>query len=297
MRTVALASVFLIAALPVLSQAKPVSSEPVSIPFTTSDGMITVAATLGGTIPIHVIVDTGAGLDILAPSLIEKVHGKPAGQFTGFRMTGERLDIPLFVVPELSVGPLLRKDTVVGSFDVLDKLHLDGIVSVNDFRQQPFTIDFVKKAIVFETPTTLAHRRAAGKSLPLQLDDQRGITIDLFAQFLIAGQPGQCEIDTGSQNASVSLRYMTLLGIEKDAAGVRKQEAQTVAGGTEVRYKTTLPQISLAAAPEISLAPASVSFSDIIYDCVVRTDYWSGRMLTIDIANRQLIVSVGPPAH
>jgi hypothetical protein len=259
--------------------------------------MITVAATVGGTIPIRVIVDTGAGLDILAPSLIEKLHGEPAGKFTGFRMTGERLDIPLFLVHGLSIGPLLKKDAVVGSFDVLDKLHLDGIVSVNDFRQQAFTIDFVNKAVIFETPATIARRRAAGKSQPLQLDDQRGITLDLFAQFLIAGQPGQCEIDTGSQNASVSLRYMTLLDIEKDATGVHKQEGQTIAGGKEIRYKTMLPRISLAAAPEVSLAPANVSFSDIIYDCVVGTDFWASRTLTIDIANRQMIVSRAPATH
>jgi hypothetical protein len=65
-----------------------------------------------GTIPIHVIFDTGAGLDALAPSLIQRLGSKPAGQFTAFRMTGERLDIPLFIVPELSIGPVMKKDAV-----------------------------------------------------------------------------------------------------------------------------------------------------------------------------------------
>src|SRR5580704_10510347 len=159
MRTIAAAFFFLIVALPLLAISK-----PVSIAFTTnSDGMVILPATVGA-VSVQLIFDTGAGLDILAPSVIEKAHGQPAGQFTGFRMTGERLDIPLFVVPELSLGPLEKKNALVGSWDVLDKLHLDGIVSLNDFRQQPVTFDFVRKVVIFETSKTLAQRRAAEPS-------------------------------------------------------------------------------------------------------------------------------------
>ncbi len=287
MRTRTTALLFLLIALPLLAKSK-----PVSIPFTTnSDGMVILPATVGGSISAHVIFDTGAGLDVLAPSLIEKVHGKPAGQFTGFRMTGERLDIPLFMVPELSVGPVKKKDAMVGSWDVLDKLHLDGIVSLNDFPQQPVTFDFVKKVVIFETPESLAQRRATEISVPAKFDDQRGITLDLFAQFLIDGQPGQCDIDTGSPKATVSTRYMERLGIEKDSKDVRKIERRTIAGATQVRYDTTLPHISLAGAPQISLAHPSVAFSDIIYDCVIGLDFWSGKALTIDIPGRQIFVS------
>ena len=285
--------VFLLVAAPLTAKPK-----QVSVPFTTNpDGLVIVPATAGGAISIHVILDTGAGLDVLAPSLIERLHGKPLSQFSGFRMTGERLDIPLFIIPELSVGPMVKKDAVVGSWDVLDKFHLDGIISVNDFRRQPFTFDFANKVLIFETPKTLAQRRATGKSSPLQFDDQREITLDLFAWFLIGNLPGQCEIDTGSPSATVSTRYMALLGIDKDGKDVRKHEGRTIAGAAEIRYDTSLPQISLTAAPQVSVAHSSVSFSDIIYDCVVGIDFWSGKALTIDIADKQLIVSNPSPAH
>lgn len=275
-----------------ISLPLPAKSKPVSIPFTTnSDGMVVVPATLGGTIPMHVIFDTGAGLDVLAPSLIEKVHGKPAGQFTGFRMTGERLDISLFIVSELSVGPVVKKDALVAGWDVLDQLHFDGIISLNDFRQQPFTFDFANKQLIFETDKALAKRRANGQSSPLHFDDQRGISLDMFAQFLIGKQPGQCEIDTGSPSATVSTRYMALLGVDKDSKDVRKHEGRTIAGASEVRYDTRLPQISLAAAPQISIGQPRVSFSDIIYDCVIGVDFWHDRAVTIDILDRQLIIS------
>jgi hypothetical protein len=276
--------------------AKP---QPVSVPFTTNaDGMVVVPATLGGTIPMHVILDTGAGVDVIAPSLLEKVHAKPAGQFTGFRMSGERLDLSLFIVPELSVGPLKKKDALVGTWDLLDQLHLDGIISASDFRQQPFTLDFINKELVFETEKTLSKRRVLGVSSPLQLDDQRGITLDLFSRFRFGNQTGQCEIDTGSPKATISLRYMTALGIDKDGKDVKKQERRNAAGVSEVRYWTALAELSLSSAPQVNLSPARVSFSDTIYDCVVGVDFWTGRAVTFDIPSRQLIVSAaGIAAH
>lgn len=270
------------------------SPHPVSAPFTTnSDGMAIVPATLGGTISMHVILDTGAGLDVLAPSLIEKVHGKPAGRFTGFRMTGERLDLRLFTVPEISIGPVVKRDAVVGSWDALDKMHMDGIVSLNDFRQQPITIDFAKKILTFETDESLRQRRASGKLSPLQIDDQRGTTLDIFARFLIGDQVGTCEIDTGSPNAAIHLRYMEATGINKDGKDVQKNDRPTISGAVVTRYDATMPQISLAAAPTVKIGPAHASFSDIIYDCVMGMEFWSDRALTIDIPNQQLIVSGG----
>lgn len=274
------------------------TSKPVSIPFTTnSDGLVIVPATLGGNIPVHLILDTGAGLDVLAPSLIEKLHGKPTGQFSGFRMTGERLDIPLFVVPELSIGPVVKKDDVVGSWDVLDKFHFDGIISLNDFRRQPLTIDFINKLVVFETPKSLAQRRKTGISSSLQFDDLRGITIDSFSHFAFGNQSGQCELDTGSPSATLSTRYMPLLGIDKDGKNVRKHEGRTIAGAPETRYDTTLPSISFASSSQIALSHPAVSFSDIIYDCVIGVDFWAAKVVTFDIPDKLLIVSTSPASH
>jgi hypothetical protein len=283
----------LLVALPVLA-----ASKPVQIPLTINpDGMVLVPATLGGTIPAHVIFDTGAGLDILAPSVIAKLHGVPGGQFTGFRMWGDRIDIPLFVVSEISVGPMIRKNATVGAWDVLDQLHLEGIVSVDDFRQQPITLDFVNKILIFETARSLAKRRAAEMISPLKFDDQRGITLDLFSNFLIGDQTAECEIDTGSQNTTVNTRLMSALGIDKSGKDVQKHEKKNSDGATVVRYGTILPKVALAAAPQVGITQAHTTFSDIIYDCVIGLDFWLGKALTIDIAGRQLIVSDTSPAR
>jgi hypothetical protein len=267
----------------------------VALPFaTTSDGFVLIPATVGDTRSIHVILDTGAGVDILAPSLVRALHGRPAGQFTGFRMQGDRIDIPLFVIPKLSVGPVVETDAVVGSWDVLDSLHIDGIVSANDFRRQPLTFDFVDRRVVFETQQSLAARRAAGVTSPIQLDDLRGSSLGLFARFMIGDAPAQCEIDTGSPATTVNVRYMKLLGIAEDGPSVRKHETHPRVGAPHVSYSATVPRIALAEAPDRGAANPKVAFSDIIYDCVLGIDHWAGKIVSVDIPDRQLILAPSP---
>ena len=280
---------FLACSLPALAEP----ALPSSIPLTTNpDATLTIPATLGSDTQIRVMLDTGAGIDIFAPSLIAKVHGRPAGQFTGFRMFGERLDAPLYVLPRLAVGPVVKQDVVVAGWELLDKMHLDGIVAVRDLRGQPFTLDLPGRQLTFESTATLARRAAAGKAVPLQMDDVRGTYLDLFAQFSIAGKPGQCEIDTGSQAATINSRYMALLGIDKDSPAVQKKARKAVETGADItRYWTTIPELALADAPAVRMTKPRLSFADIIYDCVVGIDFWQGRVVTFDIPAQRLIIA------
>lgn len=285
------AMLLLLLTLPVAAQSK-----IISIAFTTNpDGMAVIPVTVGEATPLNVVLDTGAGLAVLAPSVIEKVRGVPAGEFSGFRMTGERLDISLYSIPRLAIGPMEQKNVLVGSWDVLDKIHLDGIVSLSQFRNQPFTLDFVNRMLTFETVKTLANRRASAVVSPIQLDDVRGISIDIFSQFLLAGHPRQCEVDTGSPTSTLNTRYMKPLDIQEDGKDVRKVQRRTIAGVPEVRYDTHISEIALAAKIRIEHPP--VSFVDVIYDCVVGVDFWAGKSLTVDIPGRDLMVSTAASTH
>lgn len=255
-----------------------------TLPFTTnSDGLVIVSVVLGGEIHTDVALDTGAGLDGLAPSIVEKLHGKPAGVFTGFRTGGERLDLPLFIIPELRIGPIMKKNALVSTWAVFDQWHFGGVISMNDFRQQALTFDFPNKQIIFETSRSLRDRLNSGLPIPLKFDDERGIALDLFPEVLIGGRAAQCEMDTGTPDSAFSIRYMEPLGISKDGEGVTKQKSGS--------YLTTIPQIALGAAPSIRQVQPKVEFGDIIYDCVLGAHFWSGRSVTVDIPNKRLIVN------
>jgi Aspartyl protease len=269
--------------------------KPAVVPFTTNeDGLVIIPASFGRSITGHVILDTGAGVDVLSPRLVQKLRGKPRGQFTGFRMNGEHLDLPLYTIAEVSVGHAVLKDVVAATWDVLDTdsfKGVEGIVSLNDFRHRPFTLDFGRKLFVLETRESLAQRRKIGTTIPLKFDDQRGISLDSFAEFAFGDQSGECDIDTGSPSATLSMRYMQPLGIATDGKDVQKRESQNLAGATVVRYDARVPQIALLTAPKISIVQPDVSFSTIIYDCVVGVDFWTGKTLTYNLAEKQLIVS------
>ena len=140
-------------------------------------------ASLGGDQAVEVGLDTGAGVSVLSKSLVRKLGGRAAGAFTGFRLTGERLDLELFTIPSLRIGPVLQRNVLVAGWDELDKLHLAGLVSLSFFRDHPFTLDLPGRRLTFETAATLASRQKHGEIIPVQLNDMRGISIDLFAPF------------------------------------------------------------------------------------------------------------------
>lgn len=279
-----------LAASPLGAQA-PAVTQPVVIPFTATNGLVFIKATLGDSTQTDLILDTGGGLDVLSPSLVASVGGTPMGIVTGHRMTGERLDIQVWNVPSLSVGPLSRTEAVVGSWAALDSFGIDGIVSLDGFRNQPLTIDFSASTVTFESASSLARRRAAGKVSELQLDDLRGKAVTAFANFLLGDKLGQCELDTGSQAMRANTRYLAALGIDTANASVTRRSFQTVTGATESQFVAAVPRVALAAAPDVAAEDVRVTFSDIIYDCVVGTDFWKGRVVTFDVAGRELIVS------
>src|SRR5215470_8221464 len=102
--------------------------------------------------------------------------------------------------------------------------------------------------LTLETAKSLAQRKAKGRSSPLGIDDYHGKALDLFATFLIGDQTAECELDTGSQSATVSLHYLSPLGIDTTGANVTRRERRTIAGAKEVKYVTQVPRIALASA-------------------------------------------------
>jgi len=265
---------------------------PTHIPFTRSkDGLLMIPASTGAGTHYSFVLDSGAGLSVLSKNLVEKLGGKPAGQFTGFRMTGERMDLQLYTIPELRVGPVLQKAVLVGAWNGLDQFHIDGIISLNFFRKHPITLDFLHNQLIFETAASLAQRRRSGSTVPVRFDDERGISLDLFAPFLVGSHPADCEVDTGSQGYMIQQRYMKLLGLSPQSSGVKQSSDATILGHKEFRYSTTIPSLALQGVPASALTNPPVMFQDMIYDCVIGSKFWAGRSVTFDVPGKSLILS------
>lgn len=125
-------------------------------------------------------------------------------------------------------------------------------------------------------------------ALPAMLGSDRPIHV---VRFLIGDQPALCSIDTGSPGTTISTRFMAPLGVDPASPHVKKQERRAVeSGATITRYWTNVPQLSLVEAPQVASVHPRVSFADIIYDCVGGLDFLHDRLLTLDIARKQMVV-------
>lgn len=275
----------------VVGCATAASAQRAAVKFTIdSNDLIRVPVTLGDSLRRSLIFDTGASIDALAPSLITALHGTPAGELDAPRMTGEILHIPLYRIDRLRVGDSELRNVLVGSVEILDQMGLPGILSLNDFRQQPVTLDFMHDELVPESPSSLERRQAASVSIPIRSDDLRGEAIDIFADFSVAGVRGECVIDTGSQAPTISTRLLARLGIDSTGPGVRVRRSTTIGGATQISYLTTIPSVALAADSTIRQDRPHVIFSDIIYDCNVGLDWWKGKTMTIDLQTHRLLI-------
>ena len=232
------------------------------------------------------MLDMGAGAEMVSTRFAANLKLSPSGYFTGYRMTGQRVEGQRFSGAPVAIG-VLNSARDIGVSDHLDQDPIDGLISARVFENTPVTLDFAGKEVVVETPATLRQRSTNGRAVPLKLSDDRGMRLDLFAEFNLGnGQTGLCEVDTGFFGIVINKRYMEALKIAPDTAGVEKIEFSP---GFST-YKTHLPVISLVAAPDEKLENPLVNFGDFVYDCVVGMRFWKSRTVTLDIPSRQLIV-------
>jgi len=239
------------------------------------------------------IVDLGAGTEVLSDSAAARLGRGPAGYFTAFRSTGERVDARRIRITPVALGPV----STPGDAEVwsgLDGLGLDGLVSARTFARTPVTLDFAGGRLVIETQASLAARVREGTVLPVETDRLRDVALDVFVDFDFGGgQRGRCELDTGSGSIDLNERYMAAFGLKKDSAGVT---ATRMPSGPDVIYRATLPtDMAPVGAPALRLAHPRVRFGNYIYDCIVGNTFWSTTTLTLDLPHRRVILGPRRP--
>lgn len=248
-------------------------------------GTFTAPVSLNGGAPQRFILDLGAGVSLVPPA--PEAQDAPVAHFTGWRMTGSRLDGELYRVPSLGIGPLTAPNDLVAHWNGVNDAGVQGMISAREFASTPFTLDFANRQLVFEDRASLKQRERNGVAVPLGLDDDRGKSLLLFADLDFGhGKRGECLIDTGQYNIQVNKRYMDALGVRLGGTDVVQQDDHVI---------THLPDVSLADAPAIHEPGAKVIFRDLIYDCVIGNSFWvRNKIATYDIAGRRIYVQQLP---
>ena len=233
-----------------------------TIPFTYENGLIKLSGSVDGQAPVPMLLDLGAGVDVLSERLAHLVDFK--GKYTTMRLTGQRTDLPMGKVVSLTLGNARVGDTSVGVWRGLyaDR-GVDGLVSAEAFRDTDVTIDFAARQLVVEDAVSFPERRRTATYVPLILQDDLNTALAVFARFDFGnGRSGLCLIDTGRKDIAID----------------------------NVFQKDGVPSLTLQGAPQTRMNNPPVKYGNLIYDCMIGNDFWQGRSFTLDVVNRGLWV-------
>ena len=257
-----------------------------SMPLEIADGgYLYVHVRIADAVDAKLMLDTGAGINTLSDAIFEQLgdRARVAGTHTGTRHDGERITGTVWTVPALSLGARRKRDVVVGRFA---PPNADGLLSMDFFRDQPFTLDLRAGTLTLESASHLREIASRAASIPIRLKPNGPFELDFFVQLCVGDSvTAEAEFDTGAGFNMLMLQpgYMRRLGIAPDG---------TPRGAMEYYvYSTFLPELHYCATPTVRSAKQFVGFKEgLIYEGLVGHGAFRDRRLTIDIPGRRMLV-------
>lgn len=257
----------------------------------TAEGLITVTVTVSDSIQGRFILDTGGGLNVLSNALLRRIHSVPDGRFTGFRHTGERIDLDIYRIRSLNIDGHYQNNPVVASLALLDSLKIDGILSLKFFEKMPFTLDLKDSALYFESGASLEKLLKKGRYNFLKVDDERSVSLDAFTDLMVNDSLSlQCILDTGSPSTYLDARFADRIGIDTASSDVKRRTRRNSFGAVETEYIASVKSLSLKDIPFSERRGMKIFFlNQMIYDGLIGMDFLKGNKITFDLPGRRII--------
>ena len=278
-RKIIIVVIFVILYQPLLSQ--------IEIPLKINDGgYLFVEVKINDKASAVFMLDTGAGINVVSSDLFDKIESslKKAGLHTGTRHNGETITGMLYTVPTLSIGSIKKNNVVIGKFDGLT--NCDGLISMDYFRDIPFTIDFINKKLIFETKESMTSILKFGGHIPIHLKTNGKNELDFFVKICINDSiSANAEFDTGAGAGMLMLNTKYLRPLQIDLNRIPKQDY-----GYYV-YSTTLKKLQYCNLKGVEQHNVFVGFKDpFIYEALIGSGMFKNKKLTIDIAKSEMWV-------
>jgi hypothetical protein len=250
------------------------------VPFAYLLHLVTVPVTLNGEEATFVL-DSGIGLTIVRDPAACTLTG---ATFTGRRMSGQEVTVPLGIAPSLAFGGIARRDVEVGLLDMdgfppeLD--HIAGFLSLAYFADTPFTVDYGRRVVSAGT-------RRDGTTVPVRVD-RDGPSVCVYMPLTLPdGRSIEVEVDMGSDSLILDERFAEL-----GAGEVRRVDGTDETGNRYTRRFATLRgRIHPAGAPELGQDDPDVMFQRIIYDGLVGDAFLRRFAVTFDIPRAALALA------
>jgi hypothetical protein len=250
--------------------------ERIEIPLETyMDVLESVQVEIGGqTMPF--IFDTAGGMTLLTPTVADRLGLERFGRVTGFRMSGERVDLERCSETTLGMGRLeLSVEPVV--FDLMSLLpegwpEVGGLISLHTLKDRTVTLDLGGSQIAFETEAGLQERISGKTPVRARLGRQAGgSALDLFLEVKATGGNLWIEIDSGNAGPVVLAPHaLRQLGIAEAAGSEPWQGECTLDFGGDCALVVQATK------------------KDVIYDGVLNLDTLKKLVMTIDIPGERV---------
>jgi len=186
------------------------------------------------------LFDTGGGLTMISPSLAVKIGCRPWGRLTGYRMTGERIDVQQCNDVDIALGAYRVRAPVVGVLDLNEFLPpgaapVDGAIALDVFDGHAMTIDLGRNEVTVETPESLRARTRSACEGKLRIERQlQGAALDVHVAAATPRGPIWLQLDSGNGGALlVSKMVAPLVGLDPTKQAPQPGKL-ALAGGIDV---------------------------------------------------------------
>lgn len=262
----------------------------ISVPYEViGSHLLAIPAMLNGTRPARMLFDTGSGITVVDAAVLRSLGAEPTGRsYTGRRMSGQAITVPLFELPSVAVGELRHERAEVGGLDLsafgTAGASLDGIVSLSFFREHPVTVDPGRRRI--ELPGRTGDPI---EEVPVGVEID-GPSTEMFLETILpGGRSAWLEVDTGSNSLILDERYMFELGIAPDPKRIERRDGTDETGHPYTRWIARLPgAIAPRGAPACRQDEPPVVFQRIIYDGLIGYDFLRRFVTTFDVAGSRI---------
>jgi hypothetical protein len=259
-------------------------------PFEYLSHLVVVPVVLKG-VERRFVLDSGIGVTVVRDSISD--CAPTGGSFTGRRMSGQEVTLPLAVASTLGFAGITRSDFEVGLLDMSgfprELAHIDGFLSLTFFAEQPFAVDYGRKTIRSGSGST-------GVSIGVEVV-RDGPSVTVFAPLTIpGGRSIDVEVDMGSDSLILDERFAAETGARLDGPGVRVVEGTDETGHLYTRRFTRLSGgILLAGRRELAQDDPDVMFQSIIHDGLIGHAFLRRFVVLWDLAAARLAFAPNAP--
>lgn len=183
------------------------------------------------------LFDSGIGTSAVAPAFAEAIGCKPWAKVTGFRATGERLDLPRYNSARVTIGETSTELSQVSVIDLArfmgpESAGLAGVVGLDALAGQVITLDVAHHQLAIEDAAHLVEIRRAAAEVPIRLvRDAEGAALTVDVGVPTPSGMAWMELDTGNHGPSmVDESIASLFGLDPAAAAPQRWRVP-LAGG------------------------------------------------------------------